>query len=39
MTSSLVEAEDQMSELEDSVERNTQVEQLYKKRLKNMNIA
>ena len=35
----LDEAEDQISELEDKVERNIQVEQLNEKRLKNMKIA
>ena len=34
ITSRLDEAEDRISVLEDKVERNTQVEQLHKKRLK-----
>ena len=35
----LDEAEDRISELENKVERNTQVEQLHEKRLKNMKIS
>ena len=39
ITSRLDEAENWISELEDKVERNMQVEHLHKKRLKKMKIA
>ena len=39
MTSRLDEAEDWISELEDNVERNTQVEQLHEKKTINMKLV